>query len=95
MLAATSCSGVGVVGRCGSQDSALDSHRTSGGGCSSDKVASRFQEAELRHVTLGALSNSGLEGVEPQFFKPAPALSAPESVPLFRLGEGSFSSLGE
>lgn len=46
-------------------------------------------------MTLGALSKSGLEGVEPQSFKPAPALNAPESVPLFRLEEGSFSSLEE
>lgn len=41
-------------------------------------------------MTLGALSKSGMEGVEPKFFQPVPALTVPQSASLLGVGEGSF-----
>lgn len=52
----------------------IDSHWALGDGWSSHRVASRFQETELNHMTLGALSKSG---VKPKFFQPVPALTVP------------------
>lgn len=80
-----------VVGHCGSQRPALESHRALAGCWNSDRAASRSQKTELSHATLGALSKSVTEGVEPHFFKPdLPPLRRPPLCSTAQVGGGVF-----